>query len=88
MNTTLHQLTKEYPKFKPLFKVGDLVKYTCELFKTAPEWEKLKNLVGVVLDPVPNKENLIQVLFSDASKPRITLQSYLSLVYRGEPKDD
>jgi len=85
MTTTLHPLTeKTLTKFKPRFKTGDLVKYTCELFKTAPEWERLKDLVGIVVDPSPDKNNLIYVAFGDYATR--TLQAYLSPMYEEEEK--
>lgn len=84
MITTLDQLAnKNLVVFKPRFKVGDLVKYTCKLFKTAPEWERLKNLVGVVIGPTPDGDNLIRVAWNDGP-PRLSLQAYLSLMYEEE----
>lgn len=84
MSTILHQLTEKDFKFKPRFKRGDLVKYTCKLFRTAPEWERIKDLVGVVINPTPDKDNLIHVAFKDYTVQ--TLQTYLSLMYEEEEK--
>jgi len=89
MNTTSDPLIENSPTvFKSRFKVGDLIKYTCKLFRTKAQWDKIKNLLGIVVEPEPDKNNLIGVVFVNpdclTSSSYRTLQTYLSLAYEEE----